>query len=61
MEKFAKSGDFCPNEGCPEYGQPQTDQQEPVRPQFPRQPDEVPARIYDEDDIDIPPFLRKRQ
>jgi transposase-like protein len=31
MEKFAKSGDFCPNECCPEYGQLQTDQQQNLK------------------------------
>jgi transposase-like protein len=28
MEKFAKPGDFCPNEACPDYGQLQSDQQQ---------------------------------
>jgi transposase-like protein len=28
MEKFAQSGDFCPNTGCPEYGKLQSDQQQ---------------------------------
>lgn len=28
MEKFAKPGDFCPNEACPEYGKLQTGQQQ---------------------------------
>lgn len=27
MEKFAKPGDFCPNEACPEYGKRQSGQQ----------------------------------
>jgi transposase-like protein len=27
MEKFAKPGDFCPNEACPEYGKQQSGQQ----------------------------------
>lgn len=27
MEKFAKSGDFCPNEACPDYGKLQSGQQ----------------------------------
>jgi transposase-like protein len=31
MEKFAKSGDFCPNEDCPEYGKLQTDQQRNIK------------------------------
>lgn len=26
MEKFAKPGDFCPNEACPDYGRLQIDQ-----------------------------------
>lgn len=26
MEKFAKSGDFCPNEACPDYGKLQEGQ-----------------------------------
>lgn len=26
MEKFAKSGDFCPNEACPDYGKLQAGQ-----------------------------------
>lgn len=26
MEKFAKSGDFCPNEACPDYGKLQDGQ-----------------------------------
>lgn len=26
MEKFARVGDFCPNEACPEYGKPQNGQ-----------------------------------
>ena len=25
MEKFAKSGDFCPNKACPDYGKIQDD------------------------------------
>jgi transposase-like protein len=28
MEKFAKLGDFCPNEACPDYGKLQTVQQQ---------------------------------
>ena len=31
MEKFAKSGDFCPNADCPEYGKLQTDQQQNIK------------------------------
>ena len=27
MEKFAKPGDFCPNEACPDYGKLQNDRQ----------------------------------
>ena len=27
MEKFAKAGDFCPNEACPDHGKLQSDQQ----------------------------------
>ena len=27
MEKFAKPGEFCPNEACPDYGKLQNDQQ----------------------------------
>jgi transposase-like protein len=26
MERFAKPGDFCPNEACPDYGKPQDGQ-----------------------------------
>ncbi len=26
MEQFARSGDFCPNEGCPDYGKLQASQ-----------------------------------
>ncbi|MBL8160809.1 MAG: cell division protein FtsZ [Anaerolineae bacterium] len=34
----------------------------PPRPNTaPQQPDNPPARVYDEDDIDIPTFLRKRK
>ena len=29
MEKFAKPGDFCPNETCPDYGRLQIDQGQP--------------------------------
>jgi transposase-like protein len=29
MEKFAKPGDFCPNEACPDYGRLQIDQSQP--------------------------------
>jgi transposase-like protein len=29
MEKFAKPGDFCPNETCPDYGRLQTGQDQP--------------------------------
>ena len=29
MEKFAKVGDFCPNEGCPDYGKLQVGQKQP--------------------------------
>ena len=28
MEKFAKPGDFCPNEACPDYGKLQIGQQQ---------------------------------
>ena len=28
MEKFAKPGDFCPNEACPDYGKLQSNQQQ---------------------------------
>lgn len=28
MEKFAKPGDFCPNEACPDYGKLQGDRQQ---------------------------------
>jgi len=28
MEKFAKPGDFCPNEACPDYGKLQSGQQQ---------------------------------
>ena len=28
MEKFAKPGDFCPNEACPDHGKLQSDQQQ---------------------------------
>lgn len=28
MEQFAKPGDFCPNEACPDYGKLQNDQQQ---------------------------------
>ena len=28
MEKFAKPGDFCPNEACPDYAKLQSDQQQ---------------------------------
>jgi transposase-like protein len=28
MEKFAKTGDFCPNEACPDYGKLQIDRQQ---------------------------------
>jgi transposase-like protein len=28
MEKFARPGEFCPNEACPDYGKLQTDQQQ---------------------------------
>jgi transposase-like protein len=31
MEKFAKTGDFCPNEACPNYGKLQTDQQQNIK------------------------------
>jgi transposase-like protein len=31
MEKFAKSGDFCPNEACPDYGKLQTGQQQNIK------------------------------
>lgn len=33
MEKFAKTGDFCPNGACPDYGEFQTDQQQHIRKQ----------------------------
>jgi transposase-like protein len=29
MEKFAKVGDFCPNEACPDYGRLQINQGQP--------------------------------
>ena len=28
MEQFAKTGDFCPNEACPDYGKLQDDQRQ---------------------------------
>ena len=28
MEQFAKTGDFCPNEACPDYGKLQEDRQQ---------------------------------
>ena len=31
MEKFAKSGDFCPNEACPDYGRLQDSQQQNIK------------------------------
>jgi transposase-like protein len=31
MEKFAKPGEFCPNEACPDYGKLQTGQQQNIR------------------------------
>lgn len=31
MEKFAKTGDFCPNEACPDYGKLQGDQQRNIK------------------------------
>ena len=31
MEKFAKSGDFCPNEACPDYGRLQDGQQQNIK------------------------------
>ena len=31
MEKLAQSGDFCPNEDCPEYGKLQTAQQQNIK------------------------------
>jgi len=31
MEKFAKPGDFCPNEACADYGKLQTSQQENIK------------------------------
>lgn len=31
MEKFAKPGDFCPNEACTDYGKLQTSQQENIK------------------------------
>ena len=30
MEQFAKTGDFCPNEACPDYGKLQNDQQQNI-------------------------------
>lgn len=31
MEKFAKPGEFCPNEACPDYGKLQMGQQQNIR------------------------------
>lgn len=31
MEKFAKPGEFCPNEACPDYEKLQTGQQQNIR------------------------------
>lgn len=31
MEKFAQTGDFCPNEACPEYGKLQGGQQQNIK------------------------------
>ena len=30
MEKFAKPGDFCPNEACPDHGKLQSEQQQNI-------------------------------
>jgi cell division protein FtsZ len=43
----------------PQYQQPQPPQPRPA--QQPPQQNDFPARVYDEDDIDIPTFLRKRK
>jgi transposase-like protein len=31
MEKFAKAGDFCPDEACPDHGKLQSDQQRNIK------------------------------
>jgi len=31
MGKFAKPGDFCPDEACPDYGKPQDGQQQNIK------------------------------
>lgn len=31
MEKFAKPGDFCPNEACPDYGKLQSGHQQHIK------------------------------
>jgi len=31
MEKFAKTGDFCPNEACPDHGKLQSDHQRNIK------------------------------
>ena len=36
MEQFAKTGDFCPNEACPDYGKLQEDRQQQNVIQFGR-------------------------
>ena len=30
MSEFAQVGDFCPDEACPDYGKPQSDQQKNI-------------------------------
>ncbi len=31
MEQFARTGDFCPNEACPEYGKLHDSQQQNIK------------------------------
>jgi cell division protein FtsZ len=49
-----------PVQSSPPPQQPQQQQQQPPQ-QPPQRQDDFAARVYDEDDMDIPPFLRKNR
>ncbi|MFW5709099.1 MAG: cell division protein FtsZ, partial [Chloroflexota bacterium] len=57
-----------PAQSQPQQGQNQQSQQQPAQPQQPQvrpqqrqSQDNFAARVYEDDDMDIPPFLRKNR
>ena len=59
QQPVPRSAPQQPPQQPPAQQQPPQVRQQPPQPQRPMQ-DDFAARVYDEDDMDIPPFLRKR-